>query len=85
MPDDDGIVTIRDIYSLVQQVNTRVVELTQQVNTLTERAQEDRLANESLAEEMGKLKIKVYAAMIAITLASTMLVAFGSFSGTPNP
>ena len=83
MPEQDGIVTIRDIYSLVQQVNTQVVELRQQVNTLTERAQEDRLASEALAEEMGKLKIKVYAAMIAITLASTILVAFGSFSGPP--
>lgn len=81
---DDGIVTIRDIYALVQQVNTRTTELMHQVNTLALRAEEDRRRAaedrdeaEELAEEMGKLKIKVYTATATATTLMSILVVLG--------
>ncbi len=86
---DDGIVTIRDIYALVQQVNTRTTELMHQVNTLALRAEEDRRRAaedrseaEGLAEEMGKLKIKVYTATATATALMSVLVTLGQ-AGSP--
>lgn len=74
---DEDIVTIRDIYVLVQRLNTQVTTLSQQVATLAQRAAEDRASAEKLEREMGKLKIKVYSAVAALTLASTLvMVAF---------
>jgi hypothetical protein len=71
---DDGIVTMRDVYVLVQQVNTRTTELMHQVNTLAARAQEDRDATEAVEEEMGKIKVKVYTAMATVTALTSILV-----------
>lgn len=71
---DEDIVTIRDIYVLVQHLNTQATTLSQQVTTLTQRAAEDRTSAEKMEREMGKLKIKVYSAVAALTLASTLVV-----------
>lgn len=73
-PPEDDPVTIRDIYSLVQTLNERTVELVQQVRALTERAQEDRTRFEALASDMQRLKIKVYAAGAAVIFLSTAVV-----------
>lgn len=78
---DDNIITIRDIYTLVQQLNTQVTGLVQQVNTLSERAAEDRREAEGMYQEMSRLKVKVYAVITAITLASTALVGVAQFTG----
>lgn len=71
---DDDPVTIRDIYTLVQQLNERTVELVQQVNTLTQRAQEDRSRSEALATDIQKLKIKVYSAGATVILLSSLMM-----------
>lgn len=71
---DEDIVTIRDIYVLVQRLNMQVTTLSQQVTTLTQRAAEDRISAEKMEREMGKLKIKVYSAVAALTLASTLVM-----------
>ncbi|MBD3004542.1 hypothetical protein IEJ02_10605 [Streptomyces sp. 5-10] len=64
---------MRDVYTLVQQLNTRTAELVQQVNTLAERAEEDRAQFGELAEELGRLKIKVYASTAAIAIVGTVM------------
>lgn len=81
---DEGIVTIRDIYSLVQQVNTRTTELMHQVNTLSLRAQEDRRqaqeareSAEKMSEEMSRLKVKIYTVMATATTMMTLIVVLG--------
>lgn len=86
---DDGVVTIRDIYALVQQVNTRTTELMHQVDTLNQRAREDRRQAakdredaEELAEEMGKLKIKIYTAVATATTLMSILVVLGQIGVT---
>lgn len=86
---DDSIVTMRDIYALVQQVNTRTTELMHQVNTLALRAEEDRRQSqadreeaEELADEMGKLKVKIYTATATATTLMSILAVLGQ-SGTP--
>jgi hypothetical protein len=71
---DDDPVTIRDIYTLVQQLNQRSTTLVTQVGTLTERAQEDRNRMLDLAADIQKLKIKVYSVGAAVILLSTMLM-----------
>lgn len=78
---EDDIVTIRDIYNLVQKLNNRVTELVQQVNTVADRAAEDRRAADELADEMGKLKTRVYGLIVAITLASTLVMTFTQLGG----
>lgn len=77
---DDNIVTVRDIYALVQEVNTRVVALNQQVTTLTERAGEDRAQVDAMSDEMQSLKVKVYASVAAFALVYTMMSILGQFS-----
>lgn len=86
---DDGVVTIRDIYGLVQQVNTRTTELMHQVDTLSQRAKEDRRQAErdreeaeQLAEEMGKLKVKIYTAVATATTLMSILVVLGQIGVT---
>ena len=81
---DDDIVTIRDIYNSVQKLNTRVAEMVQQVNTIAERAAEDRKQADELADEMGKLKTRVYGLIVAITLASTLVMTFTQLGGGPQ-
>jgi len=71
---DDEIVTVRDIYNAVQRMNIRLTSIVEKVDNLAERAQEDRRQAEELEKEMDGLKIKVYAAIIALTLAGTILV-----------
>lgn len=71
---NDDIVTIRDIYTLVQHLNVQVSSLSQKVTTLTERAAEDRNTAERVAQEMGRLKVKVYSVVAALTLTSTLVV-----------
>lgn len=85
---DDRIVTIRDIYALVQQVNTRTSELMHQVNTLASRAEEDRRKAqadreeaERLGEEVGRLKVKVYTATATATAVMSAIVVL-SQAGT---
>lgn len=77
---DDDVVTIRDIYSLVSQLNERTIELMSKVNTVTERAQEDRLRTDALASDIQTLKIKVYSAGAAIVLLGTIMVIFERLS-----
>lgn len=80
----ENIVTMRDIYTLVQQLNTRTAELVQQVNTIAERAEEDRTQFGLLAEELGKLKIKVYASIAAIAIVGSLMAILsqtGEFLG----
>jgi tetrahydromethanopterin S-methyltransferase subunit B len=81
---EDDIVTIRDIYNSVQKLNTRVAEMVQQISTIAERAAEDRRQAEELADEMGKLKTRVYGLIVAITLASTLVMTFTQLGGN-NP
>ena len=69
---EDDPVTIRDIYTQLQQLNERSVQLVQQVGTLTERAQEDRNRMVEIANDIQKLKIKVYSIAAAIILFSTL-------------
>ncbi|MER6605765.1 hypothetical protein ABT282_07570 [Streptomyces sp. NPDC000927] len=81
---EENIVTMRDVYTLVQQLNTRTAELVQQVNQIAERAEEDRRQFGELTEELGRLKIKVYASIAAIAIVGTILAALsqvGNLSG----
>ena len=71
---DDEIVTVRDIYNAVQRMNGRLTSLVEKVDNLTQRAQEDRKQAEELESELNSIKIKLYASVIAITLAGAILV-----------
>lgn len=81
---DDGIVTIRDIYTLVQQVNTRTTELMHQINTVALRAQEDRREIEELAEEVGKIKLKVYTVVATVTTVLSIFTVLGQLGVFSN-
>lgn len=80
-PGDGGIITIRDVYWLVQEVHTRTTELQQQVSVLAERAGEDRRRTRSQEQEIQGLKIKVYSFSGAVLLLSTMLAILGHVTG----
>lgn len=71
---DDEIVTVRDIYNAVQRMNGRLTSLVEKVDNLTQRAQEDRKQAEELENQLNSVKIKLYASVIAITLAGAILV-----------
>jgi hypothetical protein len=85
-PGDGGIVTIRDVYLLVQQVHTRTTALQQQVSVLTERAEEDRRRTQGQEDEIQSLKIKVYSFSGALLLLSTMLtiLSHAARAGVPG-
>ena len=85
-PGDGGIVTIRDVYFLVQQVHTRTTALQQQVSVLTERAEEDRRRTQGQEDEIQSLKIKVYSFSGALLLLSTMLtiLSHAARAGVPG-
>lgn len=82
---DDEIVTVRDIYNAVQRMNERLTSLVGKVDTIAARAQEDRQhaenlekqidkVAEDLGNEIGSVKIKLYAFFIAVTLAGAILM-----------